>query len=66
MAGLVRHLDDELAVSGDVIAEPGDEGEVLKVLREGDTGVSYHVRFPGHTLAVDERLLRAFGETGDE
>ena len=47
-----------LAVNGSVIAAAGDEGQVLKVLRSGQNGVSYHVRFPGHTLVVPEVSLK--------
>lgn len=46
-----------LAVAGEVIAQPGDQGEVLKVLRDAPGGVAYHIRFPGHTLQVPEKLL---------
>lgn len=46
-----------LAVKGEVLVEPGDEGEVLKVLRDMPNGVHYHVRFPGRTLLVPEKAL---------
>ena len=46
-----------LGISGEVIAKPGDEGEVLKVLRDLPDGVAYHVRFPGRTLQVPETAL---------
>lgn len=46
-----------LGVSGEVIAEPGDEGEIEKVLREGDSGPVYHARFKGRTLLVPETAL---------
>ena len=46
----------DLAVSGEIIAEKGSEGEVLKVLRDTDP-VQYHVRFPGRTLQVPESVL---------
>ena len=46
-----------LAVKGEVLVEPGDEGEVLKVLRDMPSGVHYHVRFPGRTLLVPEKAL---------
>lgn len=47
-----------LAVNGEVLAEAGSEGEVLKVLRDTtDQRVRYHVHFPGHTLQVPEGLL---------
>jgi nitrogen fixation protein NifZ len=46
-----------LAVKGEVIANVGDVGEIIKVLRHNEGGVAYHVRFPGHTLLVPETSL---------
>jgi nitrogen fixation protein NifZ len=46
-----------LGLSGDVIAQPGHEGEIEKVLREGESGPAYHVRFNGRTLLVPESAL---------
>lgn len=46
-----------LAIQGELIANPGDKGEVLKVLRDAPGGVQYHVHFPGHTLQVPETAL---------
>lgn len=46
-----------LAIKGEVIAEPGDEGEIEKVLREHENGPTYHVRFSGRTLQVPEAAL---------
>jgi nitrogen fixation protein NifZ len=46
-----------LAVKGEVIAEVGDVGEIIKVLRNHEGGVAYHVRYPGHTLLVPETSL---------
>ena len=46
-----------LAVAGEIVAAPGDEGEILKVLRDAPGGVCYHVRFPGRTLQVPEGSL---------
>jgi nitrogen fixation protein NifZ len=47
-----------LAVAGEIVAAVGDEGEILKVLRNEDPAqVQYHVRFPGRTLQVPENLL---------
>lgn len=48
-----------LSVNGEVIVEQGDIGQVLKVLRHPEYGVTYHVRFPGHTLLVPEASLEA-------
>lgn len=46
----------DLGVQGNVLAEKGSEGEVLKVLRETQP-LQYHVRFPGRTLQVPESVL---------
>lgn len=51
-----------LGIKGNVIAEKGEEGEILKVLRDEATleavgSVAYHVRFPGRTLLVPESAL---------
>jgi len=50
-----RHL----SANGNVIAEIGDVGEIIKVLRYHEDGVAYHVRFPGHTLLVPETSLES-------
>ena len=55
-----------LVASGVTIAHIGDEGQVLKVLRNGENGVAYHVRFPGHTLVVPETALNPVAETAAE
>ncbi|MGM0594421.1 MAG: nitrogen fixation protein NifZ [Pseudomonadota bacterium] len=46
-----------LLVRGELIADIGDVGEIIKVLRHHEGGVAYHVRFPGHTLVVPEASL---------
>lgn len=46
-----------LGLRGDIIAKPGDSGEVEKVLREQEDGPAYHVRFHGRTLMVPETAL---------
>lgn len=46
-----------LAIQGDVIASPGDEGEIEKVLRDYPGGPVYHVRFSGRTLLTPETAL---------
>ena len=46
-----------LAVSGEVVAEPGAVGEIIRVLRDADPGPAYEVRFSGRTLQVPERAL---------
>ncbi|AJY46761.1 nitrogen fixation protein NifZ [Martelella endophytica] len=48
-----------LGVRGKIVAGPGDEGEVLKVLRDLPGGPAYHIRFPGRTLLVPETALCA-------
>jgi nitrogen fixation protein NifZ len=53
-----------LTVNSEVIARPGDEGEVIKVLATAGEEFQYHVRFPGHTLQVGESLLQKFEELG--
>jgi len=53
-----------LTVNSNVIARPGDEGEVIKVLGESGGEFQYHVRFPGHTLQVGESTLESLGEPG--
>jgi nitrogen fixation protein NifZ len=54
-----------LAVNGTILASPGDQGEILKVIRDREDDVYYHVRFPGHTLEVAEKSLAAFESGGD-
>lgn len=49
-----------LAIGGEVIAEPGVEAEILKVLRDAPGGVAYHVRVPGRTLQVPETALAPY------
>lgn len=46
----------QLVSKGVTLVNIGDEGEVIKVLRDHDP-VSYHVRFPGRTLLVPESAL---------
>jgi nitrogen fixation protein NifZ len=46
-----------LGIQGEVIANPGDAGEIEKVLREHPGGPAYHVRFSGRTLQVPETAL---------
>lgn len=55
-----------LVIDGETIAELGDEGQVLKVLRHGEAGVAYHVRFPGRTLLVPEIALSPVVEPAGE
>ncbi|WP_338018551.1 MULTISPECIES: nitrogen fixation protein NifZ [unclassified Halorhodospira] len=46
-----------LAVHGEVVAEPGAVGEIIRVMRDARTGPAYQVRFPGRTLQVPEHAL---------
>lgn len=46
----------DLGIQGQVVAEKGQEGEILKVLRDYEP-IQYHVRFPGRTLQVPESIL---------
>jgi len=46
----------DLGIQGEIIAAKGSEGEILKVLRD-TTPLQYHVRFPGRTLQVPEKVL---------
>jgi len=46
-----------LGIQGEVIASPGDEGEIEKVLREAPGGPAYHARFSGRVLQVPESAL---------
>ena len=47
-----------LSVQGEIIAKPGDEGEIEKVMREHEGGPTYHVRFSGRILQVAETSLQ--------
>ncbi len=46
-----------LGIQGEVIAAPGDEGEIEMVLRDNPGGPAYHARFHGRTLQVPEKAL---------
>ncbi|WP_319529225.1 nitrogen fixation protein NifZ [uncultured Cohaesibacter sp.] len=51
-----------LGIKGEVVATTGDQGEVIKVIRDDEVVealgcVAYHVRFPGRTLMVPESAL---------
>jgi len=51
-----------LGIQGDVIVEQGEQGEILKVLRDAPGGVAYHVLFPRRQLQVPETALEAIEE----
>ena len=46
-----------LAVNGEVIASPGDEGEIEQVIKEHEAGPAYHTRFHSRVLMVPETSL---------
>ena len=48
-----------LTVKGEVRVNPGMEGEILKVLRDENEGVLYHVIFHDQVLQVPEKSLEA-------
>ena len=48
-----------LTVRGEVRVTPGMEGEILKVFRDEDNGVMYHVIFHDQVLQVSESALEA-------
>jgi len=55
-----------LAVDGEVLVPAGTEGEVMKVLRDTESGVQYHVHFPGRLLQVPERVLESANPSSQE
>lgn len=48
-----------LALGGEIVARPGDTGEVLRVLREAPGGPQYHVLFGARVMQVPEAALDA-------
>ncbi len=48
-----------LAVGGKVVATAGDEGEIVKVLRDAPGGPAYYVYFCGRTFQVPETALNS-------
>jgi nitrogen fixation protein NifZ len=55
-----------LAIGGEIRVPAGTEGEVMRVVRDDDAGVQYHVHFPGEVLQVPERVLSSLVDYGDE
>lgn len=50
----------QLAVGGEVLVPVGAIGEVIKVLRDAQDGVAYHIHFdslPGRVLQISEDIL---------
>lgn len=56
----------QLAIGGEVIAKPGDEGEIEKLIRDMPEGIHYHVRFSGRTLLIPEASLAAYTKPGSD
>ncbi len=54
-----------LGIGGEVVARPGDPGEVQRVLPDAADGLAYHVRLNGRTLQVPEAALDAAGAGED-
>jgi nitrogen fixation protein NifZ len=56
-----------LSIRGEVVVPAGSVGEVFKVLRDLESGVQYHVHFPGgRMLQVPELLLDALTNPSPE
>jgi nitrogen fixation protein NifZ len=56
-----------LSIRGEVVVPAGSVGEVFKVLRDLESGVQYHVHFPGgRMLQVPESLLDAMTNPSPE
>ncbi len=55
-----------LGIQGEVIANPGDEGEIEQVVREHPSGPAYHVRFHGRVLQVPEGALEFLHPESEE
>ncbi|MBB3103918.1 nitrogen fixation protein NifZ [Azomonas macrocytogenes] len=55
-----------LAIRGEVVVERGQEGEIMKVIRDLPEGVQYHVHFgEGRVLQVPEQSLEMAGSQGE-
>ncbi|WP_428242789.1 nitrogen fixation protein NifZ [Gynuella sp.] len=46
-----------LSVNGEIIADLGEHGEIVKVVRESHTAFHYHVRFRARTFQLPESVL---------
>ena len=56
-----------LRMKGETLLAAGEQGQVLKVVRDAPGGVAYHVHFdrlPGRMLQVPETILEAAGPEG--
>ncbi len=49
-----------LSVGGQVVIEPGDVGEIEKIIKGIDVPVSYHVRFQGRVFQIPEASLDSY------
>ena len=55
-----------LGIQGKIIAQPGDEGEIEKTLKDHLGGPAYHTRFHGRTLLVPETALDFLNPDSEE
>ncbi len=46
-----------LGINGEIVVKQGEQGEILKVLRDAPNGVAYHVLFSERQLQVPETAL---------
>jgi len=56
----------QLVSQGDTLAARGDEGEVIKVVRDNPQGIAYHVRINGRTLMIPETTLEPADPATDD
>ena len=52
----------KLIINDELLADIGDEGQVLKVLKHDKDNIIYHVRLNGRTLLVPEAALEPVDE----
>lgn len=45
------------AIKGEILVEPGTQGEIEKIIKDSVDEVKYHVRFNGRVLQVNEASL---------
>lgn len=55
-----------LGINGEIIAQPGDPGEIEKVIRDHPGGPAYHLRINQRTLLVPEAALEFIQEQTGE
>ena len=56
----------QLVSNGDTLAALGDEGEVIKVVRDNPQAIAYHVRINGRTLMIPEVTLEPADSVPDD